>query len=138
MASGGSGLEDSCSRARCRCVERSAAGQRRRADIELHSAGALRSAAFTARPLHGARRPARPLRAASLARNAQPSWIQRGLRGSGHLRHHVHGPTPGDTAPGNDTLTRAIIVRPFNDIAVSGGLEMGDVYGGQTRTKTSR
>ena len=43
---------------------------------------------------------------------------------------------PGDTAPGNDTLTRAIIVRPFNDIAVSGGLDMVDVYGGQTRVKT--
>ena len=44
--------------------------------------------------------------------------------------------TPGDTAPDNDSLTRAVIVRPFNDIPVAGDLDMAELFGGQTRVKT--
>ena len=43
---------------------------------------------------------------------------------------------PGDTAPDNDTLNRVIVVRPFNDIAVAGSLDMADLFGGQSREKT--
>lgn len=32
--------------------------------------------------------------------------------------------TPGDTAAANDVLTRPILVRPFNDIAVSGDIDL--------------
>ena len=41
--------------------------------------------------------------------------------------------TPGDTADGNDTLTRAILVRPYNDIAVSGDLDLTRLMVGESR-----
>ncbi len=44
--------------------------------------------------------------------------------------------TPGDTAPQNDALTRVVLVRPYNDIAVSGALELADLVVGETRTET--
>jgi len=44
--------------------------------------------------------------------------------------------TPGDTAAGNDTLTRAILVRPYNDIAVSGDLDLTRLMIGDTREHT--
>ena len=44
--------------------------------------------------------------------------------------------TPGDTAASNDTLTRAILVRPYNDIAVSGDLDLTRLMIGDTRKHT--
>jgi hypothetical protein len=38
-----------------------------------------------------------------------------------------------DTAPENDTLTRAMLVRPYNDIAVTGGLDAAALLVGETR-----
>jgi hypothetical protein len=44
--------------------------------------------------------------------------------------------TPGDTAPQNDTLTRPILVRPFNDIGVAGSLDLTGFVTGDSRTQT--
>ena len=44
--------------------------------------------------------------------------------------------TPGDTAAGNDSLTRVILVRPYNDIAVSGDLDLTHLMVGDTREHT--
>ena len=44
--------------------------------------------------------------------------------------------TPGDTAPDNDTLTRVILVRPYNDIAVSGDLDLTRLMVGDRREHT--
>jgi hypothetical protein len=43
---------------------------------------------------------------------------------------------PGDTAADNDTLTRPVLVRPYNDIAVAGALDLGDFLVGETRETT--
>jgi hypothetical protein len=43
---------------------------------------------------------------------------------------------PGDTAPENDTLNRVIVVRPYNDIAVAGSLDLEELFGGQSREAT--
>ena len=41
--------------------------------------------------------------------------------------------TPGDTAAANDTLTRGILVRPYNDIAVYGEVDLTRLMAGETR-----
>jgi hypothetical protein len=43
---------------------------------------------------------------------------------------------PGDTAAANDTLTRPVLVRPYNDIAVSGDLDLTGILAGGTRAAT--
>ncbi len=43
---------------------------------------------------------------------------------------------PGDTAPDNDSLRRVIVVRPYNDIAVAGSLDLEGLFGGQSREAT--
>ena len=43
---------------------------------------------------------------------------------------------PGDTAAANDTLTRPVLVRPYNDIAVSGDLDLTGILAGETREET--
>jgi hypothetical protein len=139
MASGGSGLEDSLFSGQ---VSLRSNGRQPAAgavlDIELHSSGALRSANIH----NGATctvvddqhaRCALP----SLARNAQlfVDYVAE-FADPGTYDVTFTATAPGDTAPDNDALTRPIIVRPFNDIAVSGALEMDSLYGGQTRVKT--
>jgi hypothetical protein len=42
----------------------------------------------------------------------------------------------GDTAPDNDTLRRPILVRPYNDIRVSGGIEFDHLQVGATHQET--
>jgi len=44
--------------------------------------------------------------------------------------------TPGDTAPQNDTLTRPILVRPYNDIGVAGSLDLTGFVIGESRAGT--
>ena len=39
----------------------------------------------------------------------------------------------GDTAPDNNTLVRAVLVRPYNDIAIDGGLDFRGSGRGLTR-----
>jgi hypothetical protein len=43
---------------------------------------------------------------------------------------------PNDTAPDNDKLTRAIIVRPYNDVAVTGSFDLDPVIAGATVERT--
>jgi hypothetical protein len=139
MASGGSGLEDDPFQGQVslRSNGRQAATGAM-LDILLHSAGVLRSAAIHSGAectLLDAQRARCALPA--MARNAQ-LYVDYSAEFAEPGSYDVTftATTPGDTAPGNDTLTRAVIVRPFNDIAVAGGLEMQGVFGGQTRVKT--
>jgi hypothetical protein len=44
--------------------------------------------------------------------------------------------TPGDTAPQNDTLTRPVLVRPYNDIGVAGPLDLTGFVTGDSRTQS--
>ena len=44
--------------------------------------------------------------------------------------------TPGDTAADNDTLTRAVLVRPYNDIAVYGDMDLTRLMVGEVRETT--
>ena len=43
--------------------------------------------------------------------------------------------TPGDTAPQNDTFTRQILIRPYNDIGVAGALDLTGFVTGGSRTQ---
>jgi len=139
MASGGSGLEDMSfsGQVALRSNGRQPA-EGAVLDIVLHSAGALRSAG-----IQGAM--ACTLIDDQHARCALPTTPRNAqlyvdytavFADPGNYDITFTASTPGDTAPANDTLTRAIIVRPFYDIGVSGELDMGHVYAGQTRTKT--
>ena len=139
MASGGAGLEDSLFTGQ---VSLRSNGRQPAAgatlDIVLHSAGVLRSASLHSGAACALLDPRRARCALpALSRNAQ-IYVDYSAEFADPGSYDVTFTTtaPGDTAPGNDTLTRAIIVRPFNDIAVSGGLEMVGLYGGQTRVKT--
>ncbi|HET7809693.1 MAG TPA: M12 family metallo-peptidase [Steroidobacteraceae bacterium] len=44
--------------------------------------------------------------------------------------------TPGDSATGNDSLTRTLLVRPYNDIGVTGALDLTQFIVGDTRELT--
>jgi hypothetical protein len=43
---------------------------------------------------------------------------------------------PGDTAPANDVLVRAVPVRPWLDASVSGSFDLGGMFGEQTRVRS--
>jgi hypothetical protein len=139
MASGGAGLEDTpfTGQVSLRSNGRQpAAGAT--LDIVLHSAGVLRSASIHGGAVCTLLDPQRARCALpALARHAQV-YVDYSAEFAEPGSYDVTFTTvaPGDTAPGNDTLTRAIVVRPFNDIAVSGALDMVDGYGGQLRVKT--
>jgi hypothetical protein len=139
MASGGAGLEDTpfTGQVSLRSNGRQpAAGAM--LDIVLHSAGVLRSASIHGGAVCTLLDPQRARCALpALARHAQV-YVDYSAEFAEPGSYDVTftAVAPGDTAPGNDTLTRAIVVRPFNDIAVSGALDMVDVYGGQLRVKT--
>jgi hypothetical protein len=139
MASGGAGLEDTpfLGQVSLRSNGRQPATGAS-LDVELHSAGVLRSVTIhngaectLLDPQHA--RCALP----SMARNAQ-LYVDYDAEFADPGSYDITFTTtaPGDTAPDNDTLTRAVLVRPFNDIAVAGVLEMGELFGGQTRVKT--
>jgi hypothetical protein len=139
MASGGSGLEDVMleGQVTLRSQGRQAASGAT-LDIVLHSAGRLRSAAIN----NGAAcailsdqraRCALPF----MARNAQ-LFVNYSAEFAepGNYEVTFTATAPGDTAPDNDTLNRVVLVRPYHDIAVSGTLEMADLFAGQIREKT--
>jgi hypothetical protein len=138
MASGGSGLEDTpfSGQVSLRSNGRQAATDAT-LDIDLHAAGSLLSVSIhngAACTLLTAQRARCTL--PNLARNAQlfvDYTAQFAEPGSYDVTFTAA--TPGDTAPDNDSLTRAVLVRPFNDIAVTGSLEMADLFGGQTRVQ---
>jgi hypothetical protein len=139
MASGGSGVEDA--RLEGQVSLRSNGRQTITAatlDIELHSAGRLKSAAVhngAACTLMSETRARCALPA--LARNAQlfvdyhAEFAEPGTYDVSFL-----AATPGDSAPDNDRLTRVVLVRPYFDVSVSGALGMSNLLDGQTRVKT--
>jgi len=138
MASGGSGVEDTpfTGQLSLRSNGReSAVGAT--LDIALHSAGTLRSAS-----IHNGEGCA--LLDAQHARCTLPTMARNtqlfvdytaDFAEPGSYNVTFVTKTPGDTAADNDSLTRAVLVRPFYDVAVSGDLGMADLFGGATRVK---
>jgi Reprolysin (M12B) family zinc metalloprotease/Domain of unknown function DUF11 len=139
MASGGAGLEDTPFQGQVSLRSngrQSATGAR--LDVVLHAAGTLRAvsihngAACTLLDPQRAR-----CNLPAMARNAQVFVdYSAEFAEPGNYDVTFISTATGDTAPDNDTLTRAVIVRPFNDIAVAGALAMPDLFAGQTRVKT--
>ena len=139
MASGGSGVEDSPIEGQ---VALRSNGRQTVSngtlDIDLHSAGLLRSVTIhngvACELLSGQHaRCALP----DLARNAQlfvDYTAEYAEPGTFDATFTVAA--AGDTAPGNDTLTRAVLVRPYNDIAVSGDLALARFTAGARREKS--
>ncbi len=139
VASGGSGLEDQDIEGQ---VTLRSGGRESAAnatlDIEVHAAGALRGA----RIHHGddcelltpqRARCALPV----LARDAQlyvDYTAQFAEPGTYDVKFTLN--TPGDTAAANDTLARALLVRPYNDISVTGDLDLTRILAGGTREAT--
>jgi hypothetical protein len=107
-------------------------------DIDLHSAGTLRSAAIH----NGAACTLLSLQRARctlpvMARNAQVFVdYSAEFAEPGNYDVTFTVAAPGDTAPDNDTLRRGIVVRPYNDIAVTGSLDLAGLFGGQSREAT--
>jgi hypothetical protein len=139
MGSGGSGVEGAAfdGQVALRSNGRQAASGAM-LEINLHVAGTLSSAT-----IHNGR--ACTLISTQRARCALPNMARNSQlfvdytaefadAGSYEIAFTVSA--PGDTAPDNDVLTRVVLVRPYNDIAVSGSLEMAGLFGGQTRAKT--
>jgi hypothetical protein len=107
-------------------------------DIEIHEAGVLRGASIhngAACELLSPRRAHCVLPV--MARGAQlyvDYRAQFAEPGTYDVKFTLE--VPGDTAAANDTLTRPVLVRPYNDIAVSGDLDLTRVLVGGTREQT--
>jgi hypothetical protein len=138
MASGGAGLEDEVFEGQ---VSLRSNGRQTTSgatlDINLHSAGVLRFVAINngaTCPILSAQRARCTLPA--MARSSQ-LYVNYSAEFSepGNYDVTFTAAAQGDTAPDNDTLNRVVLVRPFNDIGVSGSLEMADLFGGQVREK---
>lgn len=139
MASGGSGVEDEDVEGQ---VTLRSNGRQTVSngtlDIDLHAAGRLRSASIhngAACELLNEQR-AR-CRLPDMARNAQlfvDYTAEFAEPGSFDVTFTTAA--AGDTAPDNDSLTRAVLVRPFNDIAVTGNLDLPRFTAGEQREKS--
>jgi hypothetical protein len=139
LASGGSGIEDAGFEGQV--TLRSQGRQSATAatlDIELHAAGELKSA-----DVHNGADCA--LLSATRARCTLPDVPRNGqvyvnyqawFAEPGDYDVRFHANVPGDSAPDNDTLTRAVIVRPYLDAGLTGSLRMDGLYGGQSLLKT--
>jgi hypothetical protein len=139
LASGGSGIEDAEFEGQ---VSLSSQGREATSeallDIELHVAGVLRAAwIHNGDPC--------TLLSATRARCALPTLARNALQYVDYRAEFAEpgdydvkftAIAPGDTAPANDTLVRAILVRPYLDAGLSGSLDMDALVGGQTRLKT--
>ena len=107
-------------------------------DIELHAAGMLQAAEIHNGDVCQLVSPQR-------ARCALPA-LSSGAQLHVHYRASFSEPgaydvtfrlnTPGDSAVDNDSLTRAILVRPYNDVAVSGEVDLTRMMVGETREAT--
>lgn len=73
----------------------------------------------------------------ALARNATiyVDWQTR-FNDPGNYNMVFTADAVGDTEPDNDVLQRPIVVRPWNDIAVSGNIDSTDLMVGESRTST--
>jgi hypothetical protein len=139
LASGGTGIEgqDIDGQVSLRSSGRDAAAGAT-LDIEVHEAGVLRGASIhngadcellTPRRAHCVL----PV----MARGAQlyiDYRAQFAEPGTYDVKFTLQ--VPGDTAAANDTLTRPVLVRPYNDIAVSGSLDLTRILAGGTREET--
>jgi hypothetical protein len=139
MASNGSGLEDAPfdGQVTLRSNGRQAVTGAT-LTIDLNSAGTLRSAAIhngVACTLVSAQRARCAL--PTMARSAQ-LFVDYSTEfdDPGTFDITFTAAATGDTAPDNDVLNRAVVVRPYNDIAVAGNLEMASLFAGDTREKT--
>ncbi len=107
-------------------------------DIDLNAAGTLESASI----YNGA---ACTLLTPQRARCALPSLV-RGAQVYVNFRAAFAEPgnydatftavAAGDTAPENDTLGRAVLVRPYNDIRVTGDIDFSELLVGTTHEET--
>ncbi len=104
-------------------------------DISLHTAGVLRSA----RIHNGA---ACTLLTATTARCALPNMPRNSQAFVNYTAEFAEPgdydvsfkvTAPGDTAPANDSLTRAVLVRPYLDAALTGSPALENLFGGQIR-----
>jgi hypothetical protein len=107
-------------------------------DIEIHEAGVLRAAAIhngaecqlldsrRARCVLPVMAPGAQLYVDYRAQFAEP--------GTYDVKFTLQA--PGDTAAANDTLTRPVLVRPYNDISVSGDFDLTGIVAGGTREAT--
>jgi hypothetical protein len=139
MASGGSGVEDAALSGQITLQSlgrQSAVGGT--FEIELHAAGRLQSAAIHA----GA---ACELMSSTRARCMLPTMARNALLfvdysavfdEPGTYDVKFTAAAPDDTAPDNDSMTRAVLVRPHNDIAIAGNLDLPAFLVGQVREKT--
>jgi hypothetical protein len=107
-------------------------------DIEIDAAGTLESAS-----VHNGT--ACTLLTPQRARCAVPPMIRGGLSyvnfratfaEPGSYDATFTASAAGDTAPDNDTLRRPILVRPYNDIRVSGGIDFDHLQVGVTHQET--
>jgi Reprolysin (M12B) family zinc metalloprotease/Domain of unknown function DUF11 len=139
MGSGGAGLEDTAFEGQ---VGLRSNGRQpaigATLDIDLHSAGTLRSATIH----NGA--PC-TLLSAQRARCAMPTMARNAqifvdysaqFAEPGNYDVTFAVTAPGDTGPENDSLNRLIVVRPYNDIAVAGSLDMDGLFGGESHEST--
>jgi catechol 2,3-dioxygenase-like lactoylglutathione lyase family enzyme len=139
MASGGSGVEDAAlsGQIALRSLGRqSAVGGS--FEIELHTAGILRSATIHA----GA---TCELTSSTRARCVLPAMARNALlfvdytavfSEPGSYDVKLTATAPGDSNPENDSMTRAVLVRPHNDIAIAGNVDLPAFLVGQARDKT--
>jgi hypothetical protein len=139
MASGGSGVEDSTIEGQ---VTLRSNGRQTVTDgtfdIDLHSAGLLQSVSIhngAACELLDAQR-AR-CRLPPMARNSQLFIDYRArFEEPGTFDVTFAAAATGDTAPGNDLLTRPVLVRPYYDIAIAGSLDLSRFTAGDRRERT--
>jgi hypothetical protein len=139
MASGGSGVEDAAfsGQITLRSLGRNTAvgGW---FEIELHAVGRLQSATIHAGV-------ACELTSSTRARCTLPAMARNALLfvdytavfddpGTYHVKFTATA--PDDSAPDNDSMTRAVLVRPHNDIAIAGNVDLPAFLVGQVREKT--
>ncbi len=139
LASGGSGIEGADFQGE---VTLSSGGREPAVgatlDIELHAAGVLRGAAIHEGADCELLTPQRARCALPVLSRGTQLYVKYRANfaepGAYDVRFTLH--TPGDTAAANDSLTRVILVRPYNDISVSGEVDLTRLMAGETREST--
>jgi hypothetical protein len=139
LASGGAGLEDSAidGQVTVRSNGRQALSSGE-LDVDLNAAGTLESASLhngAACTLLTAQRARCPLPAMTRGAQVYVDYQAR-FAEPGNYDVTFTARATGDSAPDNDVLQRPVIVRPFNDIAVSGDLGFTNLLVGETRSGT--
>jgi hypothetical protein len=139
MASGGSGVEDAAlsGQITLRSLGRnSVVGGS--FEIELHAAGVLQSATIHAGVACELTSPTRARCALpAMARNATLFVDYTAVFAEpGSYDVKFTAVAPDDSAPDNDSMTRAVLVRPHYDLAIAGNVDLPAFLVGQSREKT--